>query len=190
MILSVNVDELDINSVEKGQEATVTFDAIEDQEFTGTVTKIGSTASVNGGVAKYTVEITVPKEEKMKQGMNASATIIIEEKEQVLILPSSALQEKGDKTFVYTQQDSDGNLSGETEIKTGLSDGSNVEITEGLSEGDIVYYMRSEKSSDISSDMDQKMPDMGEFPGEGNSDMGGGPGGQGGAPGGGPGQGQ
>ena len=190
MILSVNVDELDINSVEKGQEATVTFDAIEDQEFTGTVTKIGSTASVNGGVAKYTVEITVPKEEKMKQGMNASATIIIEEKEQVLILPSSALQEKGDKTFVYTQQDSDGNLSGETEIKTGLSDGSNVEITEGLSEGDTVYYMRSEKSSDSSSDMDQRMSDMGEFPGGGSSDMGGGPGGQGGAPGGGPGQGQ
>lgn len=190
MILSVNVDELDINSVEKGQEATVTFDAIEEQEFTGTVTKIGSTASVNGGVAKYTVEITVPKDEKMKQGMNASATIIIEEKEQVLILPSSALQEKGDKTFVYTQQDSDGNLSGETEIKTGLSDGSNVEITEGLSEGDTVYYMRSEKSSDSSSDMDQRMPDMGEFPGGGSSDMGGGPGGQGGAPGGEPGQGQ
>ena len=193
MILSVNVDELDINSVEKGQEATVTFDAIEDQEFTGTVTKIGSTASVNGGVAKYTVEITIPKDEKMKQGMNASATIIIEEKEQVLILPSSALQEKGDKTFVYTQQDSDGNLSGETEIKTGLSDGSNVEITEGLSEGDTVYYMRSEKSSDSSSDMSQGMPDMGDFdfPGGGNSDMGGGPGGgQGGAPGGGPGQGQ
>ena len=47
------MDELDINSVELGQKAVVTFDAIEDQEFEGEVTKIGNTASVSGGVAKY-----------------------------------------------------------------------------------------------------------------------------------------
>lgn len=75
MTLEVSVDELDINSVEIGQEAAVTFDAIEDKEFTGEVTEIGNTASVNGGVAKYTVSVSVPKDEEMKQGMNASATI-------------------------------------------------------------------------------------------------------------------
>ena len=145
-LLSVSVDELDINSVELGQKAVVTFDAIEDQEFEGEVTKIGNTASVSGGVAKYTITITIPKDDKMKQGMNASATITIEDREDVLTLPMNALQEKGDRTFVYTEKDDDGNLFGETEVTTGLSDGSTVEITDGLEEGTTVYYLRSESS--------------------------------------------
>ena len=191
-LLSVSVDELDINSVELGQKAVVTFDAIEDQEFEGEVTKIGNTASVSGGVAKYTITITIPKDDKMKQGMNASATITIEDREDVLTLPMNALQEKGDRTFVYTEKDDDGNLSGETEVTTGLSDGSTVEITDGLEEGTTVYYLRSESSSSGSStDMpDMQMPDMSgggmdgggmpQMDGNGGGDMSGGPGGGGG----------
>ena len=188
MTLEVSVDELDINSVETGQEATVTFDAIEDKEFTGEVTEIGSTASVNGGVAKYTVSISVPKDNQMKQGMNASATITIENRENVITIPVNALQEKGDKVFVYTEADDEGNLSGETEVTTGLSDGTTVEITDGLSEGDTVYYNKTGNTSDGS---DSGMPggDMGGFGGDmgdgsapgGSSDSGnGGPGGSGG----------
>lgn len=191
MTLDVSVDELDINSVEVGQEAEITFDAIENKEFTGEVTEIGNTASVNGGVAKYTVSISVPKDEDMKQGMNASATITIENRENVITIPVNALQEKGDKVFVYTKEDEDGNLSGETEVTTGLSDGTTVEITKGLSEGDTVYYNKV-GSSDSGNSNDGGMPDgMGDFgdmsggPG-GNSDSGngGGPGGNGGGPGG------
>lgn len=191
MTLEVSVDELDINSVEIGQEAVVTFDAIEDEEFTGEVIEIGNTASVNGGVAKYTVSVSVPKDEEMKQGMNASATITIENRENVITIPVNALQEKGDKVFVYTEKDEDGNLSGETEVTTGLSDGTTVEITEGLSEGDTVYYNKS-GNTDSGNGNDSGMPDgMGDFgdmsggPG-GNSDSGnsGGPGGNGGGPGG------
>lgn len=191
MTLEVSVDELDINSVEIGQEAVVTFDAIEDEEFTGEVTEIGNTASVNGGVAKYTVSVSVPKDEEMKQGMNASATITIENRENVITIPVNALQEKGDKVFVYTEKDEDGNLSGETEVTTGLSDGTTVEITEGLSEGDTVYYNKS-GNTDSGNGNDSGMPDgMGDFgdmsggPG-GNSDSGNsvGPGGNGGGPGG------
>ena len=187
-LLSVSVDELDINSVELGQTAVVTFDAIEDQKFEGEVTKIGNTASVNGGVAKYTVTITIPKDSKMKQGMNASATITIEDRENVLTLPMNALQEKGDRTFVYTEKDDEGNLSGETEITTGLSDGSTVEIMDGLEEGTTVYYLRSENNSSNSNSSDMQMPDMsgngmdgGGMPQmDGNGGMGGGPGGGGG----------
>ena len=191
MTLEVSVDELDINSVEIGQEAAVTFDAIEDKEFTGEVTEIGNTASVNGGVAKYTVSVSVPKDDEMKQGMNASATITIVNREHVITIPVNALQEKGNKVFVYTEKDEDGNLSGETEVTTGLSDGTTVEITEGLSEGDTVYYNKS-GNTDSGSGNDSGMPDgMGDFgdmsggPG-GNSDSGnsGGPGGNGGGPGG------
>lgn len=198
MCLSVSVDELDINSVEKGQKAVVTFDAIEDKEFEGEVTEIGNSASVNGGVAKYTVKITIPKDDEMKVGMNASATITTEERNQVLTLPMNALQEQEDKTFVYTEKNTDGTLSGEVEIQTGMTDGNTVEITDGLEEGDTVYYMRSENSSSGSSaDMQNKMPggeQAGEVPDMGNSRKGNADGNAGGNPGGGsgsaPGRGQ
>lgn len=182
MLLSVSVDELDINSVEQGQTAQVTFDAIEDKTFEGTVTKVGNTASASGGVAKYTVEITIPKDEKMKAGMNASATITIEEKENIVTIPVNALQERGEEVFVYTEQDDEGNLSGEQQVTTGLSDGENVEITEGLSEGDVVYYQKT-GGGNTSSDTGFSMPggDMGDMSGGGNmgnmpgvGDMGGG----------------
>lgn len=172
MLLSVSVDELDINSVTQGQTADVTFDAIEDKTFEGTVTKVSNTASASGGVAKYTVEITVPKDEKMKAGMNASATITIEEKENIVTIPVNALQERGEEVFVYTEQDDEGNLSGEQQVTTGLSDGENVEITEGLSEGDVVYYQKTgggNTSSDTGFSMpgndmgDMEMPDFSQF---------------------------
>ena len=95
--------------------------------------------------------------------MNASATITTEERNQVLTLPMNALQEQGDKTFVYTEKNTDGTLSGEVEIQTGMTDGNTVEITDGLEEGDTVYYMRSKNSSSGSSaDMRNKMPGGGQ----------------------------
>ncbi|SCG96836.1 macrolide transporter subunit MacA [uncultured Ruminococcus sp.] len=185
MNLSISVDELDILSIAEGQSADIIFDALENQTFTGTVTSISGTASVNGGVAKYTVEIEMEKDDNMRIGMNASATIKVEDAEDILLIPSAALQERGDSTFVYTGQSEDGTLTDEVEVETGLSDGSNVEITSGLSEGDTVYYTRT-----ISDSQSGNMQGFGGF-GDGQmpskpSDMQGGPsggGGQGGDPG-------
>lgn len=186
MILSVSVDELDINSVSKDQEAEVTLDALEDSSFTGTVTKVGSSSQSSGnGVAKYTVEITIPKDAQMKEGMNASAVITVEEKKDVVTIPANALQEKGDKTFVYTKKDDEGNLSGEQEVSTGLSDGDKVEITDGLSEGDTVYYQKTGNTQGTDSG---QTPQQGGGPGNMEQPSGGGmgemPSGGGPAPGG------
>lgn len=177
MTLSISVDELDILSVEKGQSADITFDALEDQTFTGTITGISDTASVNGGVAKYTVEIEVSRDENMRVGMNASATIKVEDKQDILVIPAIALQERGDTVFVYTEQAEDGTLSGEVEVETGLSDGSQVEIVSGLSEGDTVYYTRVKNDSTSSGGFERggfergnfekgNMPDMGNMGGD------------------------
>lgn len=176
MILAISVDELDINSVEKGQQAEVTFDAIEEETFEGTVTKVGTSASASGGVAKYTVEITIPASEEMKAGMNASATIVIEKKENIITIPVNALQERGNEVFVYTEKDEEGNLSGEKSVSTGLSDGNIVEITEGLSEGDTIYYQKTGVENNSSENMefpggDKDFSNM-EFP-RGNEEMGG-----------------
>ena len=189
--VSINVDELDILSVKEGQTATVTLDALDGQEFEGTITEVSNEASSGSSSAKYPVTITFEKTEDMLLGMSASATIHVNEAEDAVLIPVDALQEKGDSTFVYTEKDSDGNLSGEVEVETGISNGSQVEITSGLEEGDTVYYLKAE-SSDTNSGQNMpggmegqgSMPDMngGEAPSGGQAPSGGGPGGDGGAP--------
>ena len=189
--VSINVDELDILSVKEGQTATVTLDALDGQEFEGTITEVSNEASSGNSSAKYPVTITFEKTEDMLLGMSASATIHVNEAEDAVLIPVDALQEKGNSTFVYTKKDSDGNLSGEVEVETGISNGSQVEITSGLEEGDTVYYLKAE-SSDTSSGQNMPggmdgqggMPDMngGEAPSGGQAPSGGGPGGDGGAP--------
>ncbi len=151
--VTVDVDELDILSVEEDQTAVITLDALEDEEYEGTVTKVARSASAGSGSTKYEVQITVPMDENMRTGMSASAVIQISEAEDVLILPMTALQQKGEEVFVYTQQDSDGSLSGEKTVETGLSDGQNVEIVSGLDEGDTVYYTRTDSEDDETSQM-------------------------------------
>ena len=51
------------------------------------------------------------------------------------------MTEEGNTSYVYTEKDdSTGELSGKTKVETGTTDGNNIEITSGLSEGDTVYY--------------------------------------------------
>lgn len=184
--LPLSVDEQDILSVKQGQTATITLNAVSGQEFEGTVSKVGTVGTTSGSSAKYSVEITIPKQDNMLIGMTAAATINVSESDNAVLIPLSALQEEGGQSFVYTSTDSQGNLSGKTQVETGLSNETQVEITSGLSEGDTVYY----ESTSTSSDSDNVNIMMGDDSDIGGGDMGGGPGGDsdggnGGGPGGG-----
>ncbi len=148
MTLSVSVDETSILNLSVGQEVTVTVDALEDEEFTGTVTDIDPTAASSGGVTSYTAIITLDKTESMLSGMSASAAIKIEGVENALIIPSDALTQTSSASYVYTSYDAEtGELGDMVEVTVGLNNGTSVEITGGLSEGDTVYYIESEEES-------------------------------------------
>lgn len=166
MTLSVNVDEMDILSIETGQKATVTFDAIENKEYEGEITSIDKNGTTSNGTTKYPVEITLAKEDSMMSGMNASVTITTSEVSDALLVPAAAVTEEGNTSYIYTEKDSKtGELSGKTEVQTGDTDGTNIVITSGVSEGDTVYYsMAAGGSSDDSStdnqNNDQNRKDM------------------------------
>lgn len=166
MTLSVNVDEMDILSIETEQKATVTFDAIENKEYEGEITSIDKNGTTSNGTTKYPVEITLTKEDSMMSGMNASVTITTSEVSDALLVPAAAVTEEGNTSYVYTEKDSKtGELSGKTEVQTGDTDGTNIVITSGVSEGDTVYYsMAAGGSSDDSStdnqNNDQNRKDM------------------------------
>ena len=141
MTVSINVDELDILSIQLGQEAAVTVGALGDEPVAGTVTAVSTQGTSSNGVTRYAVEVTLPKTERMLAGMNASVEIVIGRAENCLTIPEDALNQSGANTFVYTDYDPEtGALSGETAVTTGASDGVRVEIVSGLTEGTSIYY--------------------------------------------------
>ena len=147
--VSITVDELDILSVRTGQEVSVTVDALPCQSFVGEITDVNTTASNEGGNSKYTVEITMDRTEKMLGGMNASAKITLQTKENVLTVPTEALSEGETETVVYTAWDaSSETLLSPVTVKTGLSDGQRTEIHSGLSEGETIWYAYYDKLPD------------------------------------------
>lgn len=141
MTLTVAADESDISSVKTGMSAEITVNALPDEVFEGEITKVAKTGSGNGGSSKFAVEITLPRQSEMLSGMSASAVISLYEKMNVLTLPAAALTEDGARTIVYTALDKKtGELASPVEVTTGLSDGEVVEILSGLGSGDTVYY--------------------------------------------------
>jgi len=137
----VTVDELDITNIAVGQSCEVTFDAISAKSYEGNVKAIDTTGENDGGNTKYTVTVTVKREENMYTGMNTHITFSYGGKDDAKVIPESALYEEGGKTYVYTGYDKEKDeLTGKTEVTTGLADGENVEILSGLSEDDKVYY--------------------------------------------------
>ncbi|MBR5937490.1 MAG: HlyD family efflux transporter periplasmic adaptor subunit [Clostridiales bacterium] len=141
MSIEVSVDELDIRGLSEGQKVTVTLDALPGQSFDGTIDSIGIEGTYDTGNTKFTVTVSVPRTEQMLSGMNAGIRVELGTPTNCVTVPVSALIEKNGKTYVYTIYDEeDDKLDGLTEITTGLSDGTNVEILSGVSEGSKVYY--------------------------------------------------
>lgn len=144
MKLTVSVDETDILSVQNGQKAQITVSTIGDEVFSGVVTAVERSAKSSYGITSYSVEITLDKDSRMLPGMTAKALIRIEGVDNALLIPEKALRQTRDSSFVYTTYDpATGVLGGETAVIPGLTGGGMVEITEGLTEGQTVYYQEA-----------------------------------------------
>lgn len=141
MTVQIQVDELDIRTLETGMEATVTLDALPGSSFTGAITAINPYGENSGGNTKYTVTVTLPRDEKMLSGMNASVKITTGVSGTVPTVPAAAVVFDAGKSWLYTGYNEKTNtLTDPVEIQTGLSDGSLVELLSGLSEGSSFYY--------------------------------------------------
>ena len=141
MTVQIQVDELDIRTLETGMEATVTLDALPGSSFTGAVTSINPYGENSGGNTKYTVTVTLPRDEKMRSGMNASVKITTGVSGKVPTVPAAAVVFDSGKSWLYTgYNEKTDTLTDPVEIQTGLSDGTLVELLSGLPEGSSFYY--------------------------------------------------
>ena len=140
MTIRIRVDELDVLQYELGMGADVTVDALPDRSFTAHVTEIGAMGENSGGNSKYDVELRLDRAPDMLDGMNASV-VVHRGSRSALLIPSAAVHDRGSRSYVYTALDNKtGKPAGEVQVETGISDGENVEILSGLSEGQTVFY--------------------------------------------------
>ena len=141
MTLTIAVDELDILALSEGMNAQVKIDALGGEKHNATITAIDNTGANNGGSSKYAVTLTLERTKRMLAGMNGTATLVLSQADDVLTVPAKALVEKGNQTLIYTGYDEKSEeLLDPVPVKTGRSDGENVEILEGLSEGQTYHY--------------------------------------------------
>lgn len=116
MSVSFPVDEVDIAKVKVGQKADVEVDALPEHKFTGEVTEIAEEGTVTNNVASFNVTIVLDnKEGLLKSGMTGNITIITAQKDNVLLIPIEAVQERNGEKFVYVPASTDksGSSSGE-----------------------------------------------------------------------------
>ncbi len=148
-MVSVNLTEIDIPKIKLGDKATITFDAFPDKTFTGNVISIDSAGVVVSGVTNYPTVIKLDTDDSaILPNMAATAAIITAIKDNVLLVPSAAVQTQNSSSFVRVLKN--GKLT-MVPVTTGLSSSTQTEIDSGLSEGDTVVTSISSRTGNSSS---------------------------------------
>ncbi len=149
MKAQVEVSEVDIASVEIGQEATLTFNALDDFTATGKVEKMDSLGTLESGVVTYNVTITFDSlDSRIRPEMNVSASITTDSKRDVIIIPVNAIKTEGKAYYVETKNN--GVIEKKT-VEVGLENNSKAEIKSGINVGDTIVTQTVNGTSSSSS---------------------------------------
>lgn len=136
-ITSLNVSEIDINSIKVGQKVKLTLDSLPDNTFTGIVVGIDKIGTTSSGVSNYPVIVKFDEDSsRILPNMGVNADIILDERTDVLYVPSAAITKNRDGTATV-QVVTDSGIHSQS-VETGLVAGTNTEITSGLGEGDTI----------------------------------------------------
>ena len=141
--LTVEIDEIDISRIERGQHVTILVDAVPDTEFEGHVSDIapGPAESSATGIVAYEVTIDLDSDDtRLLPGMTADATTETDRLEDVLVVPNRAVsidRESGVPVTSVEMIDEQGNPT-RVEIELGLRNETVSEVLTGLEEGDQV----------------------------------------------------
>lgn len=180
-VATLSVNEVDAAQIKVGDKATLSFDAIEDLTLTGEVAAIDTIGTVTQGVVSYELKVVFDsQDERIKSGMTANAAIQTDTKQDVLVVPSSAVKTQNGVSYVQVFDpplSQTGGTQGVTspiaprqlEVVTGIADDTNVEIVSGLAQGQQIV------TRTISGTAASAAPAAGNATRGGNAGFGGGP---------------
>lgn len=142
LYIQVYVDETDMDKLKVGNSATITFDAVEDKTFNGTViqvspelVKYGNTDAVEGLIALDLSNLA--EGQKLALGLNASVEIVSGSVQNALLVSLEALHDQGNGAYVVYVMENGQPV--ERAVEVGLQDLTYAEILSGLEQGETVY---------------------------------------------------
>ncbi len=138
MIFEGKVDESEVGKLEEGKEIKVILGAINEKEFPAKLTFVAPKGVEESGAVQFVIkaDVTVESSNKIRAGYSANAEIEVESKDSILVIREALLQFNRitEKPFVELLTN-DGSFRTKN-VEIGISDGINIEITEGLDEAD------------------------------------------------------
>lgn len=192
MQVEADVDEADIGQVKQGQRVSFTVDAYQGEEFSGTITQVRLNPTTTSNVVTYTVVIKAENPElKLKPGLTATISIFTLELKDILTIEAKAVNFQPDlqilnayqtahnlKTITPAKNDTNSKKEvvvwvlddkgiSQKEIKTGTSDGINVQVVSGLIEGqELVYNLKTLSKAEAQVEGSNDSPFMPKPPGK------------------------
>lgn len=188
MQVEADVDEADIGQVKEGQRVEFTVDAYIGETFQGIVTQVRLDPTVTSNVVTYTVVIKADNPDlKLKPGLTATISIYTLELKDVLTAEAKAINFKPEREILATYNhqheleannskrsrentilwvlEADNSITPKT-VTLGASDGVNVQILSGISEGDkLVYSLKGVSKSEAGTAEKSESPFMPKRPG-------------------------
>ncbi len=134
--IAAQIDEIDVAHVKVGQKVQVRFDAFPGEQFDGSLIRLFPAASTQRGSTVYGAIVDFnARSFQIRPGMGASLKILTIDKQGVLLVPNRALKNVGTRKAVTVVAPGP---TRDAVVETGVTDGNNTEIVNGLSEGDQV----------------------------------------------------
>ena len=136
--MEITVSEDDYKAIDQDGEVNITYTAYPDVVYNGVISEVSDAAyDSSSGEVYYTITVTVQGDVSgLYEGMTGDVTCVTKETKEVTYMSNRAIFRDGTRSYVKVR-DENGNIV-EKDVTTGFSDGVNVEITEGLSQGDTV----------------------------------------------------
>ena len=156
MIFEGKVDEAEVAKLEINMPLKVTLGAVEDQEFDAQLRFIAPKGNEEQGTVQFKVEGEVFLDDSVfvRAGYSANASLILEKKDSVMSIPEALLQFDRESNEPYVEVKDEKGKFERKKIKTGISDGINVEILSGLEMSDQVKVWNKTEPIKIDEDED------------------------------------
>jgi len=148
--MDATADEIDVPSIKVGQSVTLSVDAYPDAVIEGVVATLSLIGKSSSGIVSYPLIVrvtTIPDGVELREGMSATGTIIVEQANHVLVIPTSAIGGTEANPTVTVM------VNGQTEVRSvtlGITDGTYTQVLSGLAQGDQVVVQTSTSSSSSS----------------------------------------
>ncbi len=139
LVVAVQVTEIDINGIKNGQPATITFNAIPNKTYNGTVLQTDLAGTVGNNSTNFTVKVQITDADaQVKPGMAANVTITTNKVENALLVPSTSIfSDTNGQQYVYLVQN--GGSTTMVPVTVGAVSDTTTQITSStLKEGDTI----------------------------------------------------